>query len=143
MDTARFYFFKRPQRITGDGACDHFQMRCPECFSSITKVYNHECPRLYPIPKTEKEAQRFVWAHYQQRPAGIGFEIINEGSTDAFSDQEAKLHATRSASVGDWGKAWRDATGEFIRGDGRSDGWIKFNGNKRLRRSQVEWTGVY
>ena len=111
----------------------YFQMRCPECFSSITKVYNHECPRLYPIPKTEKEAQRFVWAHYQQRSAGIGFEIINEGSTDAFSDQEAKLHATRSASVGDWGKAWRDATGEFIRVDGRSDGWIKFNGNKRLR----------
>ena len=77
-------------------------------------------------------AQRFVWAHYRQRSTGIGFEIINEGSTDALSDQEAKLHATRSAGVGDWGKAWRDATGEFIRVDGRSDGWIKFNGNKRM-----------
>ena len=81
----------------------------------------------------ENGVRRFVWAHYRQRSAGIGFEIINEGSTDAFSTQEAKLHATRSAGVGDWGKAWRDATGEFIRADGRSDGWIKFNGNKRLR----------
>ena len=82
---------------------------------------------------TPPGVRRFAWAHYRQRAAGIGFEIINEGSTDAFSDQEAKLHATRSAGVGDWNKAWRDATGEFIRADGRSDGFIKFNGNKRLR----------
>ena len=28
-------------------------MRCPRCFTPITKVLNHECQRLYPSPKLE------------------------------------------------------------------------------------------
>ena len=33
-----------------------FQMRCPRCFTPITRVLNHECQRLYPSPKPEIES---------------------------------------------------------------------------------------